>query len=103
MAVDTFITSYVIYAALALVLASPVSYVTWRQGRMATMRNFFVAALVIALLCSVLSVVSERQVAQCLDASLTDCFDSGAVGLQLLFVGLYTVAAWFNAYFMWRD
>lgn len=100
---DIFITSYVIYAALTLVLASPVSYVAWRKGRMTTVRNFFVGALVIAVLCAVLSVVSERQVGECLDAGHSDCFDSGAVGLQLLFVGLYAVAAWFNAYFMWRD
>ncbi len=100
---DTFITSYVIYSALALALASPVSYVTWRKGRTTAMRNFFIGALVIALLCAVLSVVSERQVGECLDAGHSDCFDSGAVGLQLLFIGLYAAAAWFNAYFIWRD
>lgn len=102
-AVDTFITSYVIYAGLALALGSPVSYVAWRKGRLTAMRNFFVGALVIALLCAVLSVVSVRQVSECMDAGHSDCFDSGAVGLQLLFVGLYAVAAWINAYFIWSD
>lgn len=100
---DTFITSYVIYAALALTLASPFSYVAWRKGRLTAMRNFFVGALVIAVLCAVLSVVSERQVEQCNDAGNPACFDSGAVGLQMLFLGLYAIAAWFNAYFIWRD
>lgn len=99
----TFITSYVIFTGLVLALASPITYVAWRKDRVSTMRNFFFGALVIGLLCAVLSVVSERQVAQCLDAALSDCIDAGAAGLQLLFVGLYSVAAWFTAYFMWRD
>lgn len=100
---DTFITSFVIYGALALALAAPITYVSWRKDRTSTMRNFFITASVIALCCAVLEVVSERQVQQCLDAAQPRCFDVGAAGLQFLFVGLYAAAAWFNAYFMWRD
>jgi Tfp pilus assembly protein FimT len=101
--VDLFITSMVIYAGLLAVLAAPLFYVTWRKNRLTAARNFVISALVIALLCAVLAVVSERQVLQCIDAGNSDCFDSGAVGLQLLFIGIYVVIAWSNAFWMWRD
>jgi hypothetical protein len=100
---DLFITSMVIYGGLLLALAGPLFYVTWRKDRLTTARNFLIGAGVIAISCSVLAVVSERQVSQCLDAGNSDCIDSGAAGLQLLFVVLFTATAWFNAYFMWRD
>lgn len=100
---DTFITSYVIFTGLLLVLSAPATYVAWRKDRISTMRNFMVGAVAVGLPCAVLDVVSERQVAQCLDAGLSDCIDAGRAGLQLLFVGLFAAAAWFNAFFMWRD
>jgi hypothetical protein len=40
---------------------------------------------------------------QCLDAGIAECLDVGRAGLQFLFVGLFAVIAWANAYFMWRD
>jgi hypothetical protein len=101
--VDLFITSMVLYTGLLAVLAAPLFYVTWRKDRLTAARNFGISALVIAMLCAVLAVVSERQVLQCLDAGNSDCFDSGAVGLQLLFVGIYVAIAWSNAFWMWRD
>ena len=101
--VDLFITSMVLYGGLLAVLAAPLFYVTWRKDRLTAARNFGIAALVIALLCAVLAVVSERQVLQCLDAGNSDCFDSGAVGLQLLFIVIYVTIAWSNAFWMWRD
>jgi Tfp pilus assembly protein FimT len=96
--VDLFITSMVIYAGLLAVLAAPLFYVTWRKNRLTAARHFGISALV-----AVLAVVSERQVLQCIDAGNSDCFDSGAVGLQLLFIGIYVVIAWSNAFWMWRD
>lgn len=101
--VETFVTSYVIFAGLALVLSSPVTYVAWRKNRMATMRNFMIGAFVIALPCAILDVVSERQMAQCLEAGISECLDIGRTGLQFLFVGVFALAAWFNAFFTWRD
>lgn len=101
--VDLFITSMVIYAGLLAFLAAPLFYMTWRKNRLTAARNFGISALVVALLCAVLAVVSERQVLQCIDAGNSDCFDSGAVGLQLLFIGVYVVIAWSNAFWMWRD
>ena len=101
--VDLFITSMVLYGGLLAVLAAPLFYVTWRKDRLTAARNFGIGGLVIALLCAVLAVVSERQVLQCLDAGNSDCFDSGAVGLQLLFIGIYVAIAWSNAFWMWRD
>jgi hypothetical protein len=101
--VDLFITSMVIYGGLLAVLASPLFYMTWRRNRLSAGRNFALAAVGIAVMCSALAVVSERQVLQCIDAGNSDCFDSGAVGLQLLFIGIYVVVAWSNAFFMWRD
>lgn len=103
MVVDTFITSYIIFVGLLLVLSAPVTYVAWRKDRISTMRNFLVGAFVVALACAVLDVVSERQIAQCLDAGYSTCFDVGRAGLQLLFVGLFAATAWLNAFFMWRD
>ncbi len=100
---ETFITSYVIFAALALVLSSPATYVAWRKNRMATMRSFMIGAFATALPCAILEVVSERQMAQCLAAGISECLDIGRAGLQFLFVGVFAVAAWFNAFFMWRD
>lgn len=100
---DLFITSLVIFIGLLIVLAAPLFYVTWRKDRLRTARNFLISALTIAICCAVLAVVSERQVLQCLDAGNADCIDSGAAGLQLLFVGIFAATSWFNAYFMWRD
>jgi hypothetical protein len=93
----------VIYGGLLLVLAGPLFYVTWRKDRLTTARNFLIGGAIIAICCAVLAVVSERQVLQCLEAGNSDCIDSGAAGLQLLFVIGFTGTAWFNAYFMWRD
>jgi hypothetical protein len=102
-ALDLFITSLVIFVGLLVVLAAPLLYMAWRTERLNTARNFLIGAGVVAICCAVLAVVSERQVLQCLDAGNADCIDSGAAGMQFLFVGLFAVAAWFNAYFMWRD
>lgn len=100
---DLFITSLVIFMGLLAALAAPLLYVTWRKERLETARNFMIGAVVIAICCAVLAVVSERQVLQCLDAGNAECIDSGTAGLQLLFVVGFTAAAWFNAYFIWRD
>lgn len=100
---ELFITSYVIFAGLALALSSPATFVAWRRHRVATIRNFVVGAFVVALPCAILDVVSDRQMSQCLDAGIAECLDVGRAGLQFLFVGLFAVIAWFNAYFMWRD
>jgi nucleoside permease NupC len=101
--VETFITSYVIFTGLALVLSSPITYVAWRNNRMKTMRNFMIGSFAVALPCAILDVVSERQMAQCLDAGISECLDIGRAGLQFLFIGMFAVAAWFSAFFMWRD
>lgn len=100
---DLFITSLVIFSGLIAVLASPLFYLAWRKERLVTARNFLIGLGVVAVSCAVLAVVSERQVMQCLDAGNSECIDSGAAGLQLLLVAVFTAAAWFNAYFMWRD
>jgi hypothetical protein len=100
---DLFITSLVIFTGLLVALAAPLFYVTWRKDRLTTARNFAISALVVAICCAVLAVVSERQVSQCLDAGNSDCIDSGAAGMQLLFVVIFTAISWFIAYFMWRD
>lgn len=88
---------------LLATLAAPLLYVTWRKEKLATARNFLIGALLVAVCCAVLAVVSERQVIQCLNAGNADCIDAGAAGLQLLFVVLFAAAAWLNAFFMWRD
>jgi hypothetical protein len=100
---DVFITSLVMFGGLLIALAAPLLYMAWRRENLATARNFLIGAGVVAILCSVLAAVSERQVLQCLDAGNSDCVDSGAAGMQLLLIGLFAVAAWFNAFFMWRD
>jgi uncharacterized membrane protein len=100
---DVFITSLVMFGGLLIALAAPLLYMAWRRERLVTARNFLIGAGVVAILCSVLAVVSERQVLQCLDAGNSDCVDSGAAGMQLLLIGLFAVAAWLNAFFMWRD
>lgn len=100
---DTFITSLVIFTGLLALLGAPFFFVAWRKNRFRPLRNFIISAVVIGIICATLATVSERQVMQCLDAGNTDCIDSGAVGMQLLFVGLYAVTAWVNALVMWRD
>lgn len=100
---EIFITSLVIFGALLIFLAAPLYIVTWRRTRLTTARNFVLGALFIALLCATLETVSKRQVLQCIEAGHSDCFDSGAAGLQLLFVGLYAVTSWANAYLISRD
>lgn len=95
---ETFITSYVIFAVLALILSSPLTFVDWRKTRVATMRNFMIGALAIALPCAILDVVSERQMSQCLDSGIGECLDVGKAGMQFLLVGAFAVTAWFNAF-----
>lgn len=86
-----------------LILATPLFVMAWRRDRPATIRNFAIAAAVIGIASGSLAGISDRQTAQCLDAGLPDCFDSGTAGLQLLFIGIYLFAAWFAAYTMYRD
>jgi nucleoside permease NupC len=101
--VELFVTSYVIFAGLALTLSSPATYVAWRKDRVTTVRNFVVGAFVVALPCAILDVVSERQMSQCFQAGISECLDVGRAGMQFLLVGVFAVTAWFNAFFMWRD
>ena len=100
---ELFITSYVIFAGLALALSIPATFVAWRRNRVTTFRNFVAGAFVVALPCAILDVVADRQMSQCLDAGIAECLDVGRAGLQFLFVGVFAVTAWFNAYFTWRD
>ncbi len=100
---DIHIVAFVIITAIVLALASPVFYVAWKKGRFTTLRNFAIGALLIGVLGAALEGVSERQVEQCLAAGNTDCFDSGTIGLQLLFVILFTVSAWSVAFVMYRE
>lgn len=96
------LTTFAVMALLA-VLGAPLFYVAWRQGRRVTVRNFAFGGLGIGVMSGLLAGASERQVQQCLDAGNSDCVDSGTVGLQIVFVVGFTLAAWILGYLMWRD
>lgn len=86
-----------------LILATPLFVMAWSRQRTTTVRNFAIAAALVGAACGSLAGISDRQVTQCLDAGVADCIDSGSAGLQLLFIGLYLVVAWFTAYTLYRD
>lgn len=100
---DIHIVAFVIITAVVAALAAPVFYVAWKKGRGGTIRNFAIGSILIGVLGAALEGVSERQTEQCVAAGNSDCFDSGTIGLQLLFVFLFTVAAWSVAYVMYRE
>jgi hypothetical protein len=93
----------VVITALVAVLVSPVFVVAWRRRRPKTLRNFAIGSVIIGILCGFIVAVSERQVAQCLDAGNSDCVDAGAAGLQLVIIGAFVAASWIAASVMWRD
>ncbi|MGH3649874.1 MAG: hypothetical protein ACRDU9_04125 [Acidimicrobiia bacterium] len=99
----TFLTTLLIVTVLLLVLGAPLTVPTWRKGQRKTARSWLIGAGVIGVLCASIAMVSERQVTQCLDAGNTDCIDSGAAGLQLVFIVLYLVSAWIGAFLVWRE
>lgn len=101
--VDIVITNSVIMTALIGVLCSPVFVLAWRRERLDTIRNFAIGSVFIGVLCGFIAMVSHRQVAQCIEAGNSDCVDSGAVGLQVLLVGLFVVASWVVSWTMWRS
>lgn len=97
------LSTFLIVTGVMLVLGSPLFVVAWRHKRTTTTRNFLIGALTVGVLCAVLSGVSERQVGQCQSAGNPDCIDSGAVGLQLVMVGIYVLATWIAAASIYRD
>lgn len=86
-----------------LVLATPLFVLAWKKERIGTVRNFAIVAAGIGVLCGSLAGISERQVAQCLAVGNAECFDSGTAGLQLVFIGFYTLIAWFTAYTFYQE
>ena len=97
------LTTFLLVGGAALLLASPLFFVAWRGKRPAAIRNFLIGGLTVALLCSVLAGVSDRQVQQCLDAGNSDCVDAGTAGMQALMVAVYVFASWMAAASIYRD
>jgi hypothetical protein len=95
--------SFAFVAVATLVVGLPVFLVARRQRRADTIRNFLLGAGVIALLCGTMEYVSIRQVNQCLNAGNTDCVDAGTIGMQMVFVAGYAIAAWITAFSMHRS
>lgn len=100
---ELLIVSFVIITAIALALASPVFIVGWQRQRFRTIRNFSIGAILVGVCGAALEGVSERQVEQCMAAGNSDCLDSGTIGLQLLFLFFFVVAAWSSAFVMYRE
>ena len=84
-------------------LSVPLFYAAWKRQRSTTIRNFALSAFVIGIFCGTLATVSDRQVEQCVDAGGSQCFDSGAAGMQLTLITFYLLITWIAAYAMYRD
>ena len=84
-------------------LSVPLFYAAWRRQRSTTIRNFALSALGIGFLCGTLATVSDRQVEQCVNAGNSQCFDSGAAGMQLTLITFYLLITWITAYALHRD
>ena len=97
------LTTFLLAGGPVLVLALPLFYVAWRSKRITTMRNFLIGAGSVALLCSILAGVSDRQVQQCRDAGNSDCVDAGTAGMQALMIAIYVIASWMAAASIYRD
>jgi hypothetical protein len=98
-----FITRFLIVSTLLIGLSTPLLFLAWRKRTDHTVRNFLIAALVIAALCGVLAESSARLVRQCLESGSPGCVDIGASGLQTLLIGGYLLVAWAMAYVIWRE
>lgn len=100
---QTFVTAFLLYTGLMLVLGIPVFVIARRNGQPTTARRFVVAAVVIGLLSGVVSFTSEQLVMRCEAAGNTACFDSGSAGLIVVFVAGYTIVAWVKAIALSRE
>ena len=84
-------------------LATPLFVIAWRRQKGTTIRNFGLAAIVIGILCGALAGVSDRQVEQCIAAGNSQCFDSGAAGMQFTLITFYVLITWVTAYAFYSD
>ena len=99
----TFLGAFVAFTAGLLVLAMPVLVVARRIGRENVVRRFLWGAGLVGAFCGLISASSVHLVRQCEEAGNLNCIDYGATGLQLVFVGVYTLAAWVSAFLLKRD
>ena len=94
----TFLIHFAQIAVITLVLAAPVFWVAWRQGRRDLVRKFLVTGLAIAVLFGVVGWTSETLVNQCIEAGNTQCYDAGFRGFEVVVGGGYVLFSWFKAY-----
>ncbi len=88
------------YAVVMALLALPIWIVLIRRGATAPLRRFVITGAVIAVVCGLLAIDSQRLVNQCTQASNVGCVDYGTSGIQALFVAGFVGTAWVRAYIL---
>ena len=99
----TFLIAFVGYTAAGAVLWIPLAVVGRRKRRTRAVNRYLVGAAAMGMICAVIAASSERLVNQCRDAGNPTCYDFGATGLQLLFLGGYGFAVLLMAWLIHRD
>lgn len=95
-----FFVASVGFTALSLVLGLPLFLVAHRQEQHQLIRQFFMGAVVVGVICGVLDASSQRLVDDCERAGNPQCFDYGSTGLQSIAVAAYATIAWIKAYLL---
>lgn len=99
----TFLTTLILFVAILAVLGIPLWWVAFQAQKRTTLRNFTIAAALIAFFSALMAAISDRQIAQCEAAGNTACIDYGTTGLQAVMVFFFVVGAWWSAYSIWRS
>ena len=99
----TFLLAFLGYTAAGLLLWIPLAVVARGRRRTKTVQRYVIGAAGTGFVCALIAASSERLVSQCEAAGNSNCFDSGATGLQMLFLGGYGFAVLLAAFLIYRD
>lgn len=98
-----FVFDLSVFGVITAILAGPVVIVALREGLTDTVRRFALVGGAVALGCALLSLGSEALVGRCRDAGNTGCLDYGALGMQVLVLGVYGAVSLLRAFTIARN
>lgn len=101
--VTSFVSQFLADLLLLSVFSIPLVLVARHVGRKRLIRNFALAAAIVAAVAASIATSSEILVQQCFDAGNTGCVDFGSAGFRMLLLGGYIIAALGEAYLVAQD
>jgi hypothetical protein len=91
-----------LFGVVFFAISVPVVVLARKRQRRHIGRRFLLAAGVGSLFASAVTTTSDALVQKCLDAGNTSCFD-GSIGILVLVIGVFAVAAVSTAWVLYKD